>query len=162
MDPHPTAKTFSNQIGVTLEVFSPLKMRTLTDHIVSGDQAVQLNINVTDEPGQGGANHSYQISGFSTVTNPSEDYLVKALGDGKGTVIPILFQNGPIKEVGINGITHETLIAVVIDRLRSFQTGPFSCRENAIALTHLEEALMWLQRRTVNRIKRGVEGTYQK
>ena len=36
-------------------------MRVLTDHIVSGDQAVQLNISVTDEPGQGGANHEYLI-----------------------------------------------------------------------------------------------------
>jgi hypothetical protein len=40
--------------------------------------------------------------------------------------------------------------------------GPYACRENAIALTHIEEALMWLQRRTVARIKRGVEGTNQK
>ena len=29
--------------------------RTITDHVVSGDQAVQLTITVTDEPGAGGA-----------------------------------------------------------------------------------------------------------
>lgn len=119
-------------------------MRQLTDHIVSGDQAVQLIIEVKDEPGAGGANHWYEI------------------GDSRGCMAKIVFQNGPIKEAGVNGITQEALLAITIDRLRSFQAGPFSCRENAIALTHCEEALMWLQRRTVARIKRGVEGTNQK
>lgn len=134
-------------------------MRNLTDHIVSGDQAVQLDIQVTDDPGAGGANHRYVIHGFSDDTNPSAKDWEHASGDRGLTV---LFQNGPIKEAGVNGITQEALLAIVIDRLRSFQAGPFSCRENAIALTHCEEALMWLQRRTVARIKRGVEGTNQK
>jgi len=119
-------------------------MRQLTDHIVSGDQAVQLKVEVTDQPGAGGANHEYRVTGYDT-----------------GNIDIICFQNGPIKEAGVNGITQEVLLAIVIDRLRSFQSGPFSCRENAIALTHCEEALMWLQRRTVARIKRGVEGTLQ-
>lgn len=46
--------------------------------------------------------------------------------------------------------------------MRSFQAGPYSNRANAIALTHMEEALMWLQQRTRERIKRGVEGTHAK
>jgi|SRR6185503_1266182 len=116
-------------------------MRELNDHIVSGDQAVQLKIHVLDEPGAGGANHWYEIA------------------DNRGTMAKIVFQNGPIKEAGVNGITQEALLAIVIDRLRSFQAGEFSCRENAIALTHCEDALSWLQKRTIARIKRGVEGT---
>lgn len=120
-------------------------MRQLTDHIVSGDQAVQLEIQVTDEPGAGGANHIY-------LTRYNDK-------DGEPQAQLVSFQNGPIKEAGVNGVTQEALLAIVIDRLRSFQAGPYSCRENAIALTHCEEALMWLQRRTVARIKRGVEGT---
>lgn len=121
-------------------------MRELTDHIVSGDQAIQLKIKVVDEPGAGGANHAYVVSGM---TDPDYE-------------IDIFFQEGPIKEAGVNGLTQEALLAITIDRLRSFQAGPYSCRENAIALTHCEEALMWLQRRTVARIKRGVEGTHAK
>ena len=35
----------------------------------------------------------------------------------------------------------------------------FPCRENAMAITKLDEALMWLEARTKNRITRGVEGT---
>lgn len=135
-------------------------MRELTDHIVSGDQAVQLFIAVADEPGQGGANHLYEINGFNTERNASDPFAVRYGAPSNHTTI--LFQNGPIKEFGVNGITGEALMAIQIDRLRSFQAGPYACRENAIALTHMEEALMWLQRRTVARIKRGVEGTMEK
>lgn len=53
----------------------------------------------------------------------------------------------------------EALLAVVIDRLRGFQSGPYGCRENAVALTKIEEATMWLQKRTRDRMARGVEGT---
>jgi len=131
-------------------------MRNLTDHIVENDSANhQLTITVTDEPGAGGANHRYQIGGVDFGKNPGYT-------TGAYHVKDILFQNGPIKESGVNGLTHEALLAIVIDRLRSFQAGQFSCRENAIALTHCEDALMWLQRRTRARIARGVEGTTQK
>lgn len=135
-------------------------MREITDHIVSGDQSVQLKIEVTDEPGQGGANHRYEISGFDTDQNASASDLRGYRS--RYTRELVIFQNGPIKEFGVNGITGEALMAIQIDRLRSFQAGPYACRENAVALTHMEEALMWLQRRTVARIKRGVEGTHQK
>ncbi len=138
-------------------------MRTLTDHIVEGDSANhQLTIEVMDGPGAGGACHSYRVSGFSTSTNSSEDYLVKALGDGTGTILPILFQNGPIKEFGVNGVTQEVFLAIVIDRLRSFQAGPFASEHSAMALGHCEVALAALQNRTKERIARGVEGTHQK
>ncbi len=122
-------------------------MRKLTDHIVEGDSANhQVSINVLDEPGAGGANHEYNLVWYRGDVRFEHD---------------INFQNGPIKEVGVNGLTQEALLAITIDRLRAFQAGPFSCRENAIALTHCEDALMWLQRRTRTRIARGVEGTHK-
>lgn len=70
------------------------------------------------------------------------------------------FQNGPIKEVGTNGLTHEALIAVILDRMRHFQSGKYACRENALAITKLEEAMHWLNHRTRLRELRGVEGTH--
>lgn len=127
-------------------------MRTITDHIVNPAND-KLTITVTDAPGAGGANHRYEITGMSCVHNPSvkpADY---------ADVEVILFQNGPISEKGVNGITQEALLAIVIDRLRCFQAGPFACRENAIALTKCEEAIHWLQQRTLARMRRGVEGT---
>jgi hypothetical protein len=72
------------------------------------------------------------------------------------------FQNGPIKEAGVNGISNEALLAIVEDRLACFQSGEYACRENAIALTKIQEAMMWLQKRTRDRVSRGVEGTMQK
>ena len=99
-----------------------------------------------DEKGTGNANHRYDIKWDS-------------LDNGFTSTQAIEFQNGPIKEFGKNGIHNEDLISIVIDRLQGFQEGNFRCRENAIALTKLEEALMWLRKRTNDREARGVEGT---
>jgi hypothetical protein len=57
----------------------------------------------------------------------------------------IQFQNGPIAEAGVNGITQEVLLAIVADRLRSFQAGPYACQENADALSHVSAAQAVLQ-----------------
>lgn len=128
-------------------------MRTINDHVINPAND-KLTIAVNDEPGAGGANHRYEVSGFDALSNPSarEFDPLKAV---------IVFQNGPINEAGINGITQEVLLAIVADRLRSFQAGPFACRENALALTKIEEAQHWLQQRTIARMRRGVEGTHQ-
>lgn len=74
----------------------------------------------------------------------------------------IYFQEGPIKECGVNGVCNEDLIAMVICRLEHFQKSEFACRENALAITKLEEALLWLRKRTMGREARGVEGTHIK
>lgn len=73
----------------------------------------------------------------------------------------IEFQDGPIKVAGINGVMDENLLAIVIDRLKGFQSGNYACSENAFALGHLESALDVLKQRTQARIQRGVEGTHQ-
>lgn len=134
-------------------------MRTLTDHIVT-DKCANLTVEVLDEPGQGGASHLYQITGFNTETNGSCPFTERYGKPSDHTTI--LFQNGPIDENGngANGIQQEALLAIVLDRLRGFQSGQYRCRENACAITHIEEALMWLQKRTRDRLARGVEGTH--
>lgn len=132
-------------------------MRTLTEHRVNPAND-KLVIEVVDEPGSGGANHHYQISGFNTASNPSDPFVERHGAPAEHSTI--LFQNGPIAEAGVNGLTHEALLAILIDRLRAFQAGPYACRENALALTKLEEAQSWLQGRTRARMARGVEGTH--
>lgn len=99
---------------------------------------------VKDEPSFGGACHEYEIE---TIEVPT-----KIVGQ-------ISFQKGAIKEHGVNGCHQEDLLAIVIDRLESFQKGDFRCRENAIALTKIQEALMWLDSRTKTRQSIGIEGT---
>lgn len=74
-------------------------------------------------------------------------------------MLRIEFQRGNPARDGANGVTNEVLMEVVADRLRAFQAGPFACRENALALTKIEEALHWLDARMSERTARGVEGT---
>lgn len=74
-------------------------------------------------------------------------------------VTAISFQNGPIKDEGVNGVSQEALIAVLIDRLEGFQSGKFKCHDNQVALDHLQSSRLWLHKRTMDRVSRGVEGT---
>lgn len=134
-------------------------MREITSHRVNPAND-KLTITVTDEPGAGGANHLYMIEGFDTETNLSCPFKARHGSSAKHSTI--IFQNGPIGEAGVNGITQEVLLAIIIDRLQSFQKGPYACRENALALTKLEEAKHWLFSRTLDRMTRGVEGTHAK
>ena len=100
----------------------------------------------TDEKGNGGAYHNYLID----------------LQDGNKQV-PIDFQNGARKlPDSIHGVLDTDLLEICRHRLQCFQEGPFASRENAIALTHIEEALMWLNRRVEDRIERNVLGTNNK
>ncbi len=72
--------------------------------------------------------------------------------------IVIRFQLGPVKEFGENGCQMEDVLAVLVERLEGFQRGQFKCRENAIAITKLQEAVHWLEHRTRERQRRGVAG----
>ena len=79
---------------------------------------------------------------------------------GNNLVVGIVhFQEGPIKENGVNGVSNEDLLGMVLVRLEHFQNSAYRCRENALAITKIEEALMWLRKRTNARVTRGVEGT---
>jgi hypothetical protein len=72
--------------------------------------------------------------------------------------ISFTLQNGPIKEVGVNGCQVDTLIEaakLIIEGLNA----KFPCRENSMVITKLDEALMWSEKRKSDRIKREVEGT---
>lgn len=60
----------------------------------------------------------------------------------------------------VQGTTLEEMLRVSIERLQ-YLNGKFPCRENAIALTKMQEALHWLNHRTADRIARGVEGKHE-
>lgn len=131
-------------------------MREIASHKVNGLNE-SLKIEVRDEPGAGGACHRYDITGFDTEKNPSA-----TPPDGfKASFerLVILFQNGPVLENGANGISQEALLAIVRDRLESFQAGPYACDENKFALDHVVMAMALLHSRTKARLARGVEGT---
>jgi hypothetical protein len=123
-------------------------MRQLTGHQVNPANDV-LKIEVIDEPGSGGAHHQYLITIPGSPERESVRYAIN-------------FQNGPIAEAGVNGLTHEALLAILIDRLECFQRGPFANDYNAAALDHLRLAQHVLLGRTRERMNRGVEGTHEK
>lgn len=71
--------------------------------------------------------------------------------------ISFTIQNGPIKENGHNGVQIDEVIETTKILLEAANK-KFPCRENAIAITKLDEALLWLMKRKNDRKKRGVEG----
>lgn len=122
-------------------------MREITTH-----KANVLNecivVEAMDGPGPGGASHQYRISGLK---GPLDHHPIPT--------VEIRFQNGALNEVGANGLSNECLLAIVADRLKAFQKGPYACAENAFALASVLEAMDALKARTVKRVERGVEGT---
>ena len=92
--------------------------------------------------------------------NAPHHFQVVKTEDPKEVVADIHFQEGPIKECGVNGVNNEDLVNMVICRLQHFQESEFSCKENAMAINKFEEGLLWLRSRTMAREARGVEGTH--
>ena len=85
-------------------------------------------------------------------------------GTTTGTGISISWQDGPLgrgsERIEPNGAFVEGVIAAALGRLQYYQDTKFRCRENALAITKLEEALHWCQHRTADREARAVEGTH--
>lgn len=102
-----------------------------------------------DTKGPGGGFHDYDITpaGF----------------ESQHVLCHIEFQKGPRNDPDARpGVTDQDLLEIVRDRLKAFQAGSLPSRETACALTHIEEALMWLAKRADDRAERGVLGTYEK
>lgn len=118
--------------------------REVRSHFINSHNREHVQI-LADEKSNGGASHAYTV-------------LIDC-GSTGFTAATIHFQRGPAQEVGFNGLTDEALLAIVTDRIQGFQNGPFSCRENALALTKPQEAMHWLRHRSEDRERRQVEGT---
>lgn len=115
------------------------------------------DVYAVDEKGNGGANHEYEIYRDTLIVNHSgAEHKMEVVGK-------IQLQNGARNAEGSkDGVIDSDLLEIVRHRLQCFQAGPFASRENAVALTHIEEALMWMNRRVEDRIERNVLGTYKK
>lgn len=109
-------------------------MRIHTDHNGVAVNAISKLADGTDVQG-----HAYEVLSGPKVTT--------YLG----------FQLGPVKENGVNGITNEALLAILIHRTE-FLNSKFHCEENDEAIRHMKQALVNLEVRTARRIVRGVEG----
>ncbi len=104
------------------------------------------------------------LQSYETAFFENKDTGLPLGGFAKATGIDIQFQPGPLGGEEPAGAFVETLIAIVVDRLQYYQNVSakrFRCRENSLAITHLQEALHWLDHRTKDREDRGVEGTHK-
>lgn len=98
----------------------------LVDHCTSRLNRECIDVFATDEKNvHDGAHHAYRIE-VRAFENPKNAEPV--------LTVDLPFQDGGLEEVGANGITEQALLAIVLDRLRGFNTGPFSSRENSIAI----------------------------
>lgn len=98
------------------------------------------------EKGPGGAYHEYEI--------------VSVINDKDAHIAKIEFQKGPRSAQNArHGVLDTDLLEIVRDRLKAFQAGGYATTYNERALLHIEEALMWMNRRVEDRIERGVLGT---
>lgn len=125
--------------------------RELFDHKNNKFNRECIKVETADLRASDSAHHAYKISvEVKAQTSNETDQTVHE--------VVLQFQNGGLKEVGANGITDQALIAVVLDRMRSFNEGQFRCRENSMIITKLEEAMLWMEKRSNDRARRNVEG----
>lgn len=83
--------------------------------------------------------------------------------DGSG--IEILFCKGNKQDPSVlrqEGVFTETLLQTAKQYLEFVNVGEMSTRETSTAITKIDEALMWLNKRAEDRKLREVQGTYQK
>lgn len=62
----------------------------------------------------------------------------------------------------VDGVLVEQLIAVCVDHLKTVNVGELATRETSIAIIKLEESLLWLLKRELDRKRAGTLGTYKK
>lgn len=96
--------------------------------------------------------HKYELENYDNPGHPGQviQFIEKVPLSGEG--VP----EGALQTIS-DGTTNEEFLRVLIDRL-NFQQAKLPCRENAIAITHFETGLLWLEKRTADRKARGVEG----
>lgn len=99
------------------------------------------------------AGHAYELSNFEN--KDAEGQKLQFIHKE-----PIAEGSTELKTIS-DGTTNEEVLEALINRM-NFLNGKFPCRENSIVITHLETALLWLEKRTNDRIKRNVEGKNEK
>ena len=95
--------------------------------------------------------HKYELENFEDKSSPGQtvQFIEK---------VPMVDGSTELKTIS-DGTTNEEVLKMLIDRMKGLGD-KFPCRENSISITKMEEALMWLEKRTANRVSRGVEGKH--
>lgn len=117
-------------------------------------------------------NMSQEIKNPKTITEivagasyavPTYKVTNEGLVDGDG--ITIVFCKGNKEDESAlrqEGVFTETLLQTVKQYLESVNVGALANQEDSMAITKIDEALMWINKRAEDRKTRGVQGTYKK
>lgn len=92
-------------------------------------------------------------------------YVVTNEGIQDGTGVAMQFCKGNKADETAyrqEGVFTESLIQLAKQHLEAVNVGELATRETSVAITKLDEALMWLNKRAEDRKLREVQGTYQK
>jgi hypothetical protein len=76
---------------------------------------------------------------------------------GVAPIVKFKVQSDPIGEVGVNGLQAVDMLKYVKCLFESLDEA-FPCKENALTINKLDEALHWQYSRTADRTRRKVEG----
>ena len=96
-------------------------------------------------------------------SNPNTDFgsfiSIENAEDVKGVapIVKFTIQSDPIGEVGVNGVQALDMLEYTKCLFQSLNDA-FPCRENALTITKIEEAIHWQHARTRDRLNRQVEG----
>ena len=90
------------------------------------------------------AGHTYILDSMEGTVSQTIQFIDKKQVDGQFKTIKV-------------GTTNEDVLRMLIDRMK-WLNNLCGCRENSICITKLEESLMWLEKRTADRVARNVEG----
>lgn len=91
-------------------------------------------------------------------TPPGHTYVVMDVSAEEGVLGILNFQNGPVKEAGVNGVTNEEVLSILLHRTKILNAS-YPCKENELAIDAMQQALNAFEYRTKERMVRGVEGT---
>lgn len=143
-------------------------MKRIVDHHDGLGRQERLLVLAIDEPAPApnSSHHEYAfVQAPYPITMTTDETLTENIGQvfEWPQVGKLQFQRGPFGTPGsIPGTLSTAVLAALIDHHRGFQNGPLASRENALAITKMEEALMWLNRRARDRYERGVLGKMEK
>ena len=82
--------------------------------------------------------------------------------DHKVDMISFKMLTKPASEGGDLNLCQLTALIATARLMIIYLNKDYPCRENAMTITKLDEAMMWQKHRTANRVARGVEGKYVK
>lgn len=98
---------------------------------------------------------TYQVPAYEVGKNGIEDAGISLIEFCKGN-------KDDAESFNQKGVFSQSLLEVVRRYLTSVNQGELATRETSMAITKIDEALMWLNKRAEDRKARGVQGSYKK